>query len=300
MNRSSRRLLSLSIIGLALAVRPSGTTAADGPEGAVPDYEARLAAIAPTVVSLKYLAVFDGSSEAPAMCRGFLVDPTGLVLLSNDNFGEGTVKIRDVKVLLANEPKEWGAVIVARDKTLDLAYVQILDLEGKVLPAIDLEKGRDPKVGENLFGVTRAGRGFDYAPSLKRLYVTGHIESPRPFWDFSGDFSESGLAAVDHTGKPVGVLVNQQSAEGSDEDGGSHQDVFILPLSAVSKSLAQAKKRVPESIAKAKEAPKEPTEAPKEPAMDDAGMGDAPLTPDDPKAPGAPKAPEPAAPGTGK
>ena len=44
------------------------------------------------------------------------------------------------------------------DTTLDLAWVQIVDLEGRTLAAIDLEKGRDPKLGEDLFGVTRAGR----------------------------------------------------------------------------------------------------------------------------------------------
>ncbi len=299
-------MLSISTIGLGLAIglafvsRTSSVTASDGPAAAaVPDYEAHLAAIAPSIVSLKYLAAYDASSEYPMTCHGFIVDPTGLIVLSNDNFGEGTVKIRAIKALLGNDPKERPAVLVARDTTLDLAYVQILDLEGKTLPAIDLEKGRDPKIGENLFGVTRAERGFDYAPSLLRLYVTSRIESPRLFWDFSGEFGEDGLPAFDASGRPVGVIVLQQSAEGSDEGGGSHSDLFILPLNVVTKSLAQVRKRVPEVVAKAREAAKEPVETPKEPAMgdaamDDAGMGDAGMNDD------APKAPEPAAPGSGK
>lgn len=307
--RAILRSAAFATLGLALAVQPSRAFAADAPT--TPDFEGHLAALAPSVVSLKYLAVYDGSTEFPATCRGVVIDPTGLVLLSNDNFGEGTVKIRDVKVLLGSDPKEWGAVIVARDKTLDLAYVQILELDGKALPAVNLESGHDPKVGENLFGVTRAGRGFDYAPALRRLYVTSRIDSPRLFWDFSGEFGEAGLPAFDLTGKPVGVLVNQQSAEGSDEDGGNHQDIFVLPLAAVSKSIAQAKKRVAECVAKAKEAAKEP-EAPKAPAMDGVGAGDAPKAPDSPKAPDepkipdapkgpdAPKSPEPVAPGAGK
>lgn len=297
LRRAALPLVAFAGLGFALAVPPTRAIAADGP--AAPDFEAHVAALSPSVVSLKYLAVYEGSNEFPATCRGVLVDPTGLVMLSNENFGEGGIKIRDVKVLLGADPKEWGGVIVARDKTLDLAYVQILDLEGKTLPAIDLEQGHDAKVGENLFGVTRAGRGFDYAPALRRLYVTSRIESPRLFWDFSGDFSEAGLPAFDLAGKPVGILVNQQSAEGADEDGGNHADVFILPLAAVSKSLAQAKKRVAEVVAKAKEAAKEP-EAPKQPAMDAAGSGEAPRAPDAPKGPDAPKAPEPAAPGAGK
>jgi len=271
---------SLLAIAPAHADEPVAAAAA----AAATDYEAQLAAKAPTIVSLKYLAVYDGSTEFPATCRGFVADPSGLVLLSNENFGDGQIKIRDVKVLLGNDPKEWSAVIVARDKTLDLAYVQILDLEGKTLPAIDLEQGRDPKIGDNLFGVTRNGRGFDYAPAIRRLYVTSRIESPRLFWDFNGEFQESGLPVFDAGGRPVAVIVNQQSAEGADEGGGSHQDVFLLPLSAVTKSLAQAKKRVVDVVARAKAEPREPAtpEAPKPPAPD------------------APKPPEPAVPGAGK
>ena len=44
---------------------------------------------------------------------------------------------------------------------------------------------------------------FDYAPALKRCYVTSRIESPRLVWDFDGEFKESGLPVFDATGTPV-------------------------------------------------------------------------------------------------
>lgn len=291
MTRGTARTLIGTLLALALVAPPARPARAGGsPAAGAPDYEAHLAAKAPSVVTLKYLAVYGGSDEYASTCRGFVVDPTGLVMLSNENFGEGSVKIRDIKVLLGSDPKEWAGVIVARDSTLDLAYVQILDLEGKALAAIDLEQGREPRVGENLFGVTRNGRGFDYAPALRRLYVSSRIESPRLFWDFTGEFGESGLPAFDLEGTPVGVIVNQQSAEGADEGGGSHQDTFLLPLSAVSKSLMQARKRVGDVVAKAREAAKEASaDAPKEPAMD------APAA-----RPEVPKDPEPSKPGAGR
>ena len=286
MNRRRTLALRTALAGLAVAGGAglsSSSARADGPPpaAAAVDYEGQLAAKAPAIVSVKYLAVFDASNEYPATAHGVVVDPSGLVLLANENFGDASVKIRDIHVIVGSDPKEWAAILVARDTALDLAWVQIVDLEGKSLAAIDLEKGRDPKLGENLFGVTRAGRGFDYAPALKRCYVTSRIESPRLVWDFDGEFKESGLPVFDATGAPVAVIASQTSAEGSDDDGGSHDEVFLLPLSAVSKSLVAAKKRIPDALAKAKEAAKD---APKDAA------------PESPKAPDAPKPPEPATP----
>ncbi len=286
-----RRTLSLALAAVSLALAPSPARAdAPAPAVAPPDYEAQLAAKAPAVVTLKYLAVFDASNEYAATARGVVVDPSGLVLLANENFVDASVKVRDIKVIVGSDPKEWGAILVARDTALDLAWVQIVDLEGKTLPAIDLEKGRDPKIGENLFGVTRAGRGFDYAPAIKRCYVTSRIESPRLVWDFDGEFKESGLPVFDASGTPVAVIASQPSAEGADEDGGSHDEVFLLPLATASKSLAAAKKRVPDALAKAKEAAKEaPKETPKDAPKDGEPK---PPAPDD-----APKPTEPATPG---
>ena len=119
------------------------------------------------------------------------------------------------------------------------------------------------------------------------------IEAPRRMWDFTGEFSEAGLPVFDLAGNAVAVLTNQQSAEGADEDGGSHHDVFARPLAPVLKSLEAAQKRVPAALEKAAEtkkdadgekpappaapsvdpAPKEP--APKEPAPKDPAPKDA-------------------------
>ena len=292
MTRPSRASSRAAWVLATLALAPTTAHADAPPPGAAApgrpatDFEAQLAAKAPAIVSLKYLAIFDASSEYAATAHGVVVDPSGLVLLANEgNFVDASVKVRDIKVIVGSDPKEWGAILVARDTTLDLAWVQIVDLEGRTLAAIDLEKGRDPKLGEDLFGVTRAGRGFDYAPSLKRCYVTSRIESPRLVWDFDGEFRESGLPVFDAAGTPVAVIVAQHSAEGADEDGGSHDEVFLLPLSVASKSLAAAKRRVPDALAKAREAAKEaPKETPKDgepkaPAMDDAPKPPEPSTP---------------------
>ena len=262
------------------------------------DLEAHLERVAPSIVTLKSLVNWGGDDESTTVSHGVIVDPSGLILLSGSELGFAGTKVRSIHVILGNDPKEWDAIFVARDSTLDLSYVQVLDLGAKALPAIDLGSGVDPKIGQDLFGVSRTGRGFDYAPAIRRLYVTCRIDNPRKMWDFTGEFAEAGLPVFDLGGQAVGLLSNQQSVEGGDDDGGSSSDVFLLPLDPVKRSLADARKRVPEALEKnekAKAAAKEAEAAGK----GDAGKGTAGMeTP--PAPPTVPPPVEPGTPGMGE
>lgn len=284
----------LPVARVASAEPPVSGPAA--PASSVPgDLEAALERTAPVVVTVQFLLKYDGGYEEPSWAHGAVVDAEGLILVSGSEVGGGDAKLVDVKVLFGSDPKEWPAVLVARDTALDLAYVRILPGEGRPFRFVDLAaaaaaRTTEPKLGETLYGVTRTGRGFDYAPAIRRLYLTCRIEAPRKMWDFTGEFSEAGLPVFDLAGHAVAVLANQQSAEGADEDGGSHHDVFALPLAVVLKSLEAAQKRVPAALEKAAEAKKDAPEAPKAPAPDapaDPPKKDAPpgggASPDQPK-----------------
>jgi hypothetical protein len=251
-----------------------------------PDWEAMLAERAPTIVTIKYV-MKSQDWESTNETRGVLVDAAGLVMTAGLSFrGEGT-KISDVKVMLGADPAELDAVIVAHDTVLSLGYVRILaPPEGKPLAFVDLAKGRDPKVGQSLFGVTRAGRGFDFAPAIKRLYLTSRIETPRGMWNFAGEFNEEGLPVYDLEGKPAGVIASQSASEGTDDG----TDTFVLPLKDVLRSLEQAKKRVPDALAKAKESKEAREGKDAEPAMDAAPAMDDGSEPKSPPAP--PKPPD--------
>jgi len=259
--------------------------------------EALLEQRAPTVVSLRFV-LKSGGTESPTEAHGTVVDPTGLVVLPNDELGGEGVKVSDLKVIFGSDPKEWEAVVVARDKNLSLAYLQVLGLGDKAVPAVDFSAGVEPKIGLTLFGITRDGRGFDYAPSIQRCYVSSRVEKPRVMWGLSGDFGSAGLPVYDAAGRPAGLLADQESSEGAAEEGqGTMSATFLLTLADVNKSLAAAKKRVPEAVAKAeaakKEAP-EPAVTPT-PGTGGAGMGEAPPSPSNP-APPAPETPAPKAP----
>lgn len=268
-------------------------------------YAAHLKEKSPTVVSLrcnlKVRIAFNGRNiemDRRVETCGTVVDPSGLVLVSNLNLGgdSGGVIRRllsrapgasfsadpvDLKVTVeGGEEKELDAVLVARDSVLGLAFVQVLDLKDRRLASVDLSAGGKapataPEVrpGQTLFGVTRHSRAWDQAPLLAFLYPSRRVEKPRPMWGLTGEFNEVGMPIFDSSGTPVGVLVAQGGADDGEEDGGFSMGslgAFLLPLDAVVRSLEAAKKRVPEAIQKA-------TEKPEGAAMDDAAMDDAPM-----------------------
>lgn len=301
--------LATLVAGLALGVPALPAVAGDEATAA-----ALLEAKAPTVVTVKFVVKMRhpqmGDQETNADARGVVVDPSGLVMLGNDSLEPGGGMLRmmmrrrggggsdlvttpmDFKVLFGSDAKEHDAVLVARDSNLGLAFVQIVAPEG-ALAAADLAAGVEPKVGATLFGVSRRSRGFDAAPVLGRVFVSGRVDKPRPMWsldDASGGLV--GLPLYDAAGKLVGVPVQQRGVEGADEGGmfgGQDMGLFLLPLDAVSRSVEQAKKRVPEAVEKAKAA-KADADAPKPEAPTTAP--EAPKAPEPPKAPEAPKAPE--------
>jgi hypothetical protein len=299
-----RRRLALLLLASAGAVGGAARPAlAEGPTLAQ-HLEEKAKAIVTLRVVLQVRMTFGGQTqerEQKGDMHGVTVDPSGLVMLEDGSsqaraftrrFG-GRLSVDytpvSIQVSYGNEAKEHEAVLVARDTILGLAFVQVVDLEGRTPAAVDLSGAAEPRIGQALFSVSRLPRGFDSAPHLGRLYPSMRVTQPRPMWGVTGDSSGTGLPVFDMTGKPVGVLAFQEGAEGSDLDGhGPDGGTFLLPLATVAKSVEAAKKRVPDALAKAKaakEAPKEP-EAPPAPAMDgEPAMGEPPAPPSDPDKP---------------
>jgi hypothetical protein len=323
MTRSRALTRSALVASLLLAsplVPGAGVTAAAADDGAT--YETLLASKAPAVVAVKVVvqATAGGKTEESNQeARGILVDATGLVMVGNEDLEgkmgflktmmkaqgvELTTSPSDVKILFGSESKEHPAVLVARDSTIGLAFVQILDLEGHAVEPVDLSKGAAPAIGQAVFGITRKSRGFDCAPTIDRLVVNGKVDKPRALWSVAGTFAGTGLPVFDAEGRPVGVYSHQKGSEGVDDDasgggllaalsGGAGEGSALLPLDAVLKSLEAARKRIPEAVAKAKAAAAKDKDAPKDGATPDAPKGpDAPTAPDAPKGPDVPKAPD--------
>jgi len=103
-------------------------------------------------------------------------------------------------------------------------------------------------------------------------------------WGVRGDFAEHGLPVFDRAGAPVGLATFQFGSEGIDMQavmqGATPGRLCILPLDVIQRLIEQARKRVPEAIAKARSA-KETAPATEGAAMDDAAMDGAGMNGDD-------------------
>lgn len=253
---------------------------------------------APAIVSVKFvltLSISHGGEsqkhEQNSEVRGVLIDPSGLVMLANSYFSppaqlvmalrqrgggiEGTPSA--VKVLFGNEAKEYDAVIVARDSNLNVAFVQILDLEKREVSWVDVSKAAEAKIGSSLLGITRMGRGFDCAPRFGRVLITGRVEKPRPMWAIASNFEGLGLPVFDTSGGVVGVLAAQEGSEGVDDGGfmgGGSGGIFLLPLATMQGSIDQARKLAPEKVKKALAEKEEAAEAPAEKPAEGAAPGE--------------------------
>jgi S1-C subfamily serine protease len=281
--------LLLACAGLAAAPVPLAAAADET------SLEARLAEKAPAIVTIK-VVLRAGEREGTREIRGVVVDPSGLVLASASSLAPGNRSPVRMHVIVGDDPKENPAVLVARDSALGLAYLQVLD--AKDLASVDLSKGAAARVGQDLFGVSRSERTFDFTPKVSRLYVTGRLEKPRPLWDFAGDFFETGLPVFDLSGAPVGVLVDQAAPSGVDSEG-EESEIFILPVDAVARSLDAARKRVPDAVARAKKEP-EAKPAADAPGGEDGDEGDAEPGEEAPSDGARPETPPPPAPGGGE
>lgn len=268
----------------ALLVAATGGPAAVAQEegGAQADWNKLLAEKAESVVSVKFvlsLRIMGQQQESNREVRGVIVNEGGLILSSNSNFDLGlsprmrrmleaqgqsvSASPSDIKVLFGNEETEYPAQLVARDTNLGLAFLQILDLKDRKVKPVDLSGEDTLAVGQQLCSVTRLPRGFDNAPMLGRVFVSGRIEKPRKMWSVSASSVTVGNPVFDLSGKTVGVLAVQSGSEGVDGGGGGGlgallgaaqgQQLVVLPLSTVRSRLKQAEKLAVERLAEAKE-----------------------------------------------
>jgi hypothetical protein len=309
---------TLALAGALLLALP-GVLRAEPPPVTVPVPPAKLLdATAPSIVTVKFVLKtrmsFGGQTqddESNSEVRGVAVDPSGIVMLANGSLEGGGGMLRrfrrqgmemtsspsDFKVIVGTDPKEHEAVLLARDSTLGLAFVQMLSVEGAALaPARLPATPYAVEIGQPLYGVSRLSRGFDYAPTIGLLFVTGKVEKPRSMWSVAGTFAQAGLPVYDAQGQAAGVLAMQEAAEGSSGGGSSLMSMltseggtFLLPLDAVGRALDAARKRAPEALAKAREAAK-PAEEPSPGTPPAGSLPEGPKPPEE-KPPESPPAP---------
>ncbi|MFO0932750.1 MAG: hypothetical protein U1E39_08565 [Planctomycetota bacterium] len=309
---SPRRRTGLASAALVAVVACFGVRAASA--GSPGERAATVLAekVAPAIVHVRLVISAKASMQGQEFAMpeqegdvaGVVVDPSGLVLAGSPMHLVRSIEaqmpglsismgLHRPRVRLSGDATEHEAVLVAQDASLGLAYFQVVTPPATPLAAVDLGVGTTGAVGDDLYGARRLDREFDDAFAVQRTRVAGFLEQPRRMGILRGDFNEHGMPVFRADGTPAGVYALQMGAVDAMEHGG-RPDMLggLLPLDVVRASLAQAKKRVPDALAKAKEAtpeaaapakPADGTPAPAKPAPDQP----APETP----APETPKAP---------
>ena len=254
-----------------------------------------LQARSPGIVTLRLVSKvemsFSGQSQSQEMrteVQGVLVDKEGLVMVSTlfmnpytmgMNEAAATVKMTptSIKVLFGSDDKEYNAFLAATDTKLNLSFIQIEDMAGKVLEPVKFVGSAMPVVGERLVSVSRMARGYDYSAFYQTGRVNGEIVRPRHAWMVEGGISGFGLPVYKLNNELVGVLTTIQSTIKEDSQspdtmgmqmalrmmaggGGGMLQGFLVPPSMVEGVIAQAKTRAHELAAKRKAGG---TEAPK-------------------------------------
>jgi hypothetical protein len=257
-----------------------------------------LAVAAPCIVTVRVVTKtqmeFGGKSqdrEARGELHGVVVDPDGLIMLSNAAFspehlmgmvsgmrGADAPHIKtiptDIKVVVEQEEKEYSAFLAATDSKLDLAFVQIEELAGRKLKAIDFSVALSPVVGQEVVAVSRLKRGYDSVPFFQVARISSELSKPRKAWGMDGGISEYGLPVFALSGEALGAVTTIESS-GKDEaredemgfgmmmrmlsGGGGLIQPFLVPGPVVNGLITQARQQAATKMAeRAKEKAEKP------------------------------------------
>lgn len=311
------------ITGVAIAACLAGRAAA----GDVKDVKAVARATAPVaakaVVTVKLVikvksagARGGGEREEKLEVLGTVVDPSGLTLVSasaveptamlsqlarrGGRGGDTPRASSEVKeaALILEDGTEVEADVVLKDSDLDVAFIR--PREPQKLDAVELRpRGRAPELLEDIFVVTRLGRGEGRAPAVALGTIRAVVKGPRTFYVTSAEVAAGtqGCLAYGADGAPIGVFllrVNPAAGEGGlgggRFGGGGRSELVSTVLRPIEDLLEVAKQAKEAKAPEKKPATEEPAPAP---APAPAPPGAPPAPAPAPGAPGVPGAPEP-------
>lgn len=240
-------------------------------------------------VVVKYILKGDGGMgfDQEQEALGTMIDPKGLVLVSNFDMGGmaarfgGGIVPSEIKVLVGDDTKGVEAKLIARDTEMDLAWVQIDVAPEKPYTFLDItQPASTPQIGDYLYTVTRSGKFYDRTPIGREIRVVGRAAKPRDLVLVGADtFNGFGMPVYNADNKVVGmtalILPSEEEMENAQELFGEYPPIAILPIAEIAKATQAAR----ETAASAKPEAAEPAAEPKADSADAPGDKPAPATP---------------------
>jgi hypothetical protein len=286
-------MLALAAAGSLVLVAVGGGRRASADDG----YAKHLDAKAASVVHVKYVAKLQFGRQGQTQERevngataGIVVDASGVVMMPSEpvTFGGGGGRRMpnfkpptptNLRVVFEGDVKEYEAILGATDSKLGLSFLRIKDLGERRLAPLDLSGAVEPKVGDELFGVSRLDQGFDYAPFYGVTRLVGQVTKPRSMWLLNG-FARPAHPLYDAQGRVAGIVIRQSGVSDGDDAGPAPEQSFLLPTKAAAPTIAQAVKACAEALERARAATKEASDesgpmpdTPAKPPSDGEGMG---------------------------
>ncbi|MDX2146127.1 MAG: serine protease [Planctomycetota bacterium] len=245
----------LSVIASCAALAAPGVAQAQGPAGGASagshaaEYKALIEKHAGAIVSVRFVMSFAPEYEPEMETNGVMVDPSGLVLVSNTlmggfasqaaaRMGRPAPTPKELKVILEDEPEGVEARLVARDTELDLAWVQIKEPGDRKFASLDLAASATPSIGDRTLSVWRMGKFFDRAPTVTENRIMGEAKKPRPL--YVGFGASYGAPVFTANGQFIGVGVLQQPDSEEEQMDAGDRAFMILPAAQVASATKKA------------------------------------------------------------
>jgi hypothetical protein len=243
--------------------------------------------IGPSIVTVKVVTTTTlqmGSAsrdqEARLSLPGVVVGSGGLIMTSNLAFaperlmryyrmgdGEDGPKFKtvagEIEVTFESDDKENRAFLAATDSNLGLAFLQIEDLGGRKIKAVDFNRAATPELGEVVAAVSRLPKSYDSAPYFETARIGGEVVKPRRGWMIDHGLSPLGLPVFSTSGKVVGIVAIAEADNLADSEGdamfsaatrmltggGGMTRPFIVPAMAVAGVVDQARQQAEKMLA---------------------------------------------------
>lgn len=279
------RALVLGTVWICICAAAALPAAAAGQEEGA-GLAALLRDAAPAIVTVKVVVKTTmqmGGKSADQESRfeipGVVVDAGGLIMTSSVPFaperlmkmfsrGEKTPQTKtvpsEIQVLFGQDAKENPAFLAATDSILGVAFLQLDDLGGQKLKAIDFSHAGSPSVGDLVAAVSRLGKGFDSTPYFETARISGELSKPRRAWVTDHGLSTIGLPVFSAAGRVLGIvaIVDSGLAESDSATdaafsmamqmltgGGGLIRPFVVPAPAVASLIDQARQQAAQKAA---------------------------------------------------
>ncbi|MBN2365119.1 MAG: PDZ domain-containing protein [Calditrichaeota bacterium] len=153
---------------------------------------------------------------------GILVDPTGLVMVSNDVYPVSMDLVSstgslpsglpsDFKVTLSDN-NEHSATFLGKDDQAKVAFIRIeKENQTDSFPFVTFRKTESVQIGDTLFVLELLGPSYNYSPLFTSHLVNAVLESPRRKFlinNYLPALSAGGLV-TNVNGEALGVTINQ-------------------------------------------------------------------------------------------